>query len=143
MKKPDLTGITAEQLAYINYMEGCLEGTPNLITSLNHLNNVLADDIRKIADGNDFEVYYVSDEDGNPERKERTTLTLLCPDKDDKTFDKVMKIISSQDHFKKLAIVKTVTEDEVKTSTKLTIPVGGNAFEHIIREVKKNGGSKS
>jgi hypothetical protein len=135
MNKPGFTGLTKEQLKYIEYLESCLNGTADLILELNNLNSILAGEINMICQGND--TIDVKDEESG-ETVKKSKLILLSPDKDDKTFDKIMKIVDKYDKFKAIGISP---KEEIGQRNKLKFNIGDNPFEKVIGDIKsqKNG----
>jgi len=106
-----------------------------MIISLNKLCLTLRDDIESISDGNP-----------NP-----FDLQILSSDKDDKTFDKLMKIVEKVKYFKEInemaetykpEILKKEQDDAAKRAkengTALEIK-GGNVFETLQLEAIKKG----
>lgn len=130
MNRPDVNSLNKEQLKYVEYLESCLNGTPDLILEMNNLNSILAKDLHMICQGKDTED--VKDEESGEVRK-KSNLILLGSDKDDKTFDKITKLITL---YEKLKLIGLTPKEEIKKRTKLKLEVGDNAFEKVISDVK-------
>lgn len=142
MKKPDLIKISPDVLAYIGYLEGCLNGSSELIQALNTASKVFADDLNMLCEGNAFE-WVVSESDGEDEGKDtlKSNLTFLSGDAKDKTFERIMVLFDKFDKIKALSqhFKDTVLPQEGKGKIKLK--PGGNFYEHALNQVK-NGRSR-
>lgn len=138
MNRPDINSLNKEQLKYVEYLESCLNGTADLILELNNLNSILANEINMISNGIDM-VVAVDEETG--EETKRSRLILLSPDKDDKTFDKIMKIVDKYDKFKAIGITP---KEEIKQGAKVKFNIGDNPYEKVVADVKSkiNGHKK-
>lgn len=125
MKRPDLEKLSKEQLAYVEYLEGCLSGSSELILALNTASRVFADDLNIMCNG--FE-------------PEQSALTFLTSDAKDKTFERIMVLFDKFDKIKALSQhFKGVATPQANTKVKLK--PGGNIYEHVLDEVK-NGRSR-
>lgn len=130
MNRPDINNLNKEQLKYVEYLESCLNGTPELILEMNNLNSILAKDLHMISQGQDTE--NIKDEESG-EVRQKSNLILLGADKDDKTFDKITKLITL---YEKLKLIGLTPKEEIKRGSKLKLEVGDNAFEKVISDVK-------
>lgn len=132
MKRPDLEKLSKEQLAYVEYLEGCLSGSSELILALNTASRVFADDLNMICEGGEL---YDMDLVGAKSR-----MTLLSGDAKDKTFERIMVLFDKFDKIKALSQhFKGVATPQADTKVKLK--PGGNIYEHVLDEVK-NGRSR-
>ena len=135
MKRPDLSNLSPEQLAYVNYVEGCLNGSSELILALNTASRVFARDLNLLCDGDAYSWEAEGEED-----KAISRLTLLSDDAKNKTFDRIMVLFDKFDKIKALSMhFKDSKESTEAKKTKL--PPGGNIFEHKL-SIIKNGNSK-
>lgn len=132
MERPKVEGLEQPVVEYINYLEGCLNGSSELILALNTASRVFADDLNIICSG---EPVYDLDVPGA-----KSLLTLLSGDSKDKTFDRIMVLFDKFDKIK--ALSQHFTGAKQIQPTKLTLKPGENIFEKVITEVKKNGSSK-
>lgn len=114
MNRPDLKGITAEQSAYIEFLEGCTSGASNLIKELNLVSNTFAEDLMKIRTGT---VKTVSEGEG----EETTNLIFLKDKATDKTFERVMVLYDKIDKIKALATLTAVKEADKADKPKRNI----------------------
>lgn len=135
MERPELTGLEKPVIDYIEYLEGCLNGSSELILALNRASKVFALDLDKICDGDDYEIKKTKSSEGEDIETEICTLVFLSPDSKDKTFDKVMKLFEKFDSIKTLSQYFKSTEKEKST---------GNTFEDTSRKIqaKLNGVGK-
>lgn len=137
MNKPDLTGLTNEQVKYVEYLESCLNGSSELIQALNTASKVFADDLNALCD--DDAIEWVADGDNDiPKSK----LIFLSGDAKDKTFDRIMTLFDKFDKIKALSQhFKGVTPIVPEVTRKMTLKPGENVYEHAIAEVKNKNGS--
>lgn len=87
MKKPDLNGLTLEQLKYVEYLEG--RGVSKLQLELAHVCDILADDISAVCAGG-------------------TSFKILS--NDEKVFEKVLAVVKNKKDFMDLAV--TIESEE-------------------------------
>lgn len=124
MKRPEITTIDPEVLAYIEYLEGCLNGSDNLTAALARANQTLADEINAICDG-------------DPKYK----FKIIKQDPKDKTLPNILsifnifgtKISEVTKQFKK--------EQPEQDLQKRKLPPGGNIYEDTLGRIK-NGNAK-
>lgn len=129
MKKPELDGLSVEQLKYVNYLEGCLNGSSELILALNTASRVFAEDLNMLC--SDDTVIWTADGDKDlPVSK----LTFLSGDAKDKTFDRIMILFDKFDKIKALSQHFKGNEPQ-KTATKIPVKTGGNVYEHVVNEL--------
>lgn len=86
MNRPDLSCITPEQAAYIEFLEGQLNGSSNLIKELNLLADLYAKDLMLIRTGKD-----------GPEGQNLTFM------KEGKTFERSLVLVDKAKIFAELA----------------------------------------
>lgn len=132
MKRPELIKIAPEVLLYIEYLEGCLSGSSELILALNTASRVFAEDLNIICEGGDvYEMGVVG---------AKSSMTLLSGDAKDKTFERIMVLFDKFDKIKALSQhFKEVEKPEKKQSNKFKIPAGSNIYEHVVEDLKRNG----
>jgi hypothetical protein len=130
MKKPEINDVPAEVVAYIEYLEGCLNGSSELILALNTASKVLADDLNMICEGEDL---YYMDVVGA-----KSKLTLLSGDAKDKTFERIMVLFDKFDKIKALSqhFKGSIAPEKEKKSTAVKLKPGGNIYEHMVSKVK-------
>ncbi len=131
MERPTLENLSLEQIAYLEYLEGCLNGSSELILALNTASRVFALDIDMICSGETTE--------GIGEG-ERSLLTLLSGDSKDKTFDRIMVLFDKFDKIKALSQHFKDTKPQQQAKS-LKLRPGDNVFETTITAVK-NGNTK-
>jgi len=136
MKKPDLKGLSKAQIAYIEYLEGCLNGSSELIMALNTASRVFADDLNLICDGDAVE--WVSEGDSDVAK---SRLTLLSADAKDKTFERIMVLFDKFDKIKALSQHFKGGLASQQEQSKVRLKPGGNIYEHVLEE-RKNGRSR-
>lgn len=136
MKKPDLNKVSPEVLAYIQYLEGCLNGSSELILALNTASRVFANDLNFLCEGDSVE--WVADGEKDIVKSK---LTFLSGDAKDKTFERIMVLFDKFDKIKALSQHFKGAVTEQVTQKKVTLKPGGNIYEHVLDEVK-NGRSK-
>lgn len=134
MKRPDIIKCEPELLKYIEYLEGCLNGSSELILSLNTASRIFAQDLNLICNGESIE-WRSDGENDTP----KSLLTLLSPDSKDKTFDRIMilfdkfdKIKALSQHFKGTSVVK---------SESIKLKPGDNIYENSLEKIK-NGSTR-
>lgn len=138
MKRPEKIKVTPEILAYIEYLEGCLNGSSELIQALNTASKVFADDLNMLCEGQTFA--WVSGETGG-EDMPVTQLKFLSSDAKDKTFDRIMVLFDKFDKIKALSQhFKGVTNSTIEKKG-IKIKPGGNVYEHVLDQVK-NGNTR-
>lgn len=143
MKKPEIAKLQPEILAYIEYLEGCLNGSSELIQALNTASKVFSDDLNMLCSGEAYE--WVTDviEDGETEGKDKlkSNLVFLSGDAKDKTFERIMVLFDKFDKIKALSQhFKSVTAPQ-SDNRKIKLKPGGNVYEHVLDQVK-NGRSR-
>lgn len=108
MEKPDLTGLTKAQEDYVDFLEGSLNGTTDLLKELSLFNKICSDDMRLIRNGEALH-------DGS-------NLKYIKSDKDDIVFNRVMTLIAK---FKELqAVEQSMTiNSTVKKKAKEDAPI--------------------
>lgn len=122
MKRPDLEKLSKEQLDYVEYLEGCLSGSSELILALNTASRVFADDLNIMCNG--FE-------------SEQSALTFLTSDAKDKTFERIMVLFDKFDKIKALSQhFKGVSTPEVQKKASVKLKPGGNIYEHAVNQIK-------
>ena len=130
MKRPD--SIPAEMVAYVEYLEGCLNGSSELILSLNTASRLFANDLNLLCGGE--AIIWVADGDKDVPK---SMLTFLSGDAKDKTFERIMVLFDKFDKIKALSqhFKGTLKPDET-ISNRIKIKPGGNIYEHVLEEVK-------
>jgi hypothetical protein len=132
MKRPDLeTAEKVELIKYIEYLEGCLNGSSELILSLNTASRVFAKDLNMICEGEATE--WVADEDKDVIK---SNLTLLSGDAKDKTFERIMVLFDKFDKIKALSQYFKGMPIQQTEAKRLKLPPGGNIYEHVVKELK-------
>ena len=117
MKKPDLTKISPEILAYIEYLEG--RGVSKLQLELARVCDVLAEDFEKLANG-------------------KTDFKLLSGDY--KTFTNLLAVVKNKKDFLALSLSLPIEGENKDVQVEKTT---GNPFENASKKVKeKLNGSK-
>lgn len=133
MERPEVERLEQSIVDYIDYLEGCLNGSSELILALNTASRVFADDLNIICSG---EPVYDLDVPGA-----KSLLTLLSGDSKDKTFDRIMVLFDKFDKIKALSQHFTgVNHTAKQQGKKVVVPPGGNIYETVIKEM--NGRSK-
>lgn len=133
MERPNELGDNKATADYIEYLEGCLNGSSELILALNTASRVFAEDINIICEGGEI---YDMDVIGA-----KSKMTLLSGDSKDKTFDRIMVLFDKFDKIKALSQHFTGSEQSKQSTKKINMKPGGNIYEHVINQVK-NGHSK-
>lgn len=131
MKKPDVTKLLPEILAYIEYLEGCLNGSSELIQALNTASKVFADDLNMLCDG-DYMDWVADGEKDVPKIK----LKFLSGDAKDKTFERIMILFDKFDKIKALSQHFKGVSLPQEDNKKIKLKPGGNIYEHVLDEVK-------
>lgn len=136
MEKPDITKLPPEILAYVEYLEGCLNGSSELIQALNTASKVFADDLNMLC-GGDY-IDWVADGDNDvPKIK----LKFLSGDAKDKTFERIMVLFDKFDKIKALSQHFKGAITSQSDNRKIKLKPGGNVYEHVLDQVK-NGRSR-
>lgn len=135
MDRP-ITELPQEWVKYIEYIEGCLNGSSELILALNTVSRVFAVDINMLCDGDIVEWVAEGDKD-----VPKIRLTFLSGDAKDKTFERLMVLFDKFDKIKALSQHFKGAE-QAKVTSKIHLKAGGNPFEHVIRDLKNNGNTK-
>lgn len=136
MKRPDLIKLPPEILVYVEYLEGCLNGSSELIQALNTASKVFADDLNMLCIG-DYIDWIADGEKDVP----RIKLKFLSGDAKDKTFERIMILFDKFDKIKALSQHFKGVFTPQSDSRKVKLKPGGNIYEHAINQVK-NGSTK-
>jgi len=116
MKKPDLSEVSAEILAYIDYLEG--RGVSKLQLELAHVCDVLADDFELLAEGGKKEDFKLLNGDGQ-------------------TFANFLAVVKNKKDFLALSLsLPTTGEKTVEEAEVEIVKTTGNPFEEASKKVK-------
>jgi len=132
MNRPDLKKADKSTLDYIEYLEGCLNGVDELSLALQYATHILAGDIYKLCDGTGIEM---KETDEGVEYINH--LSILKGSPKDKTFDQLMDVFTN--FGSKIMAVNKNNKPQAQEKGKIGVKPGGNPFEHVITEVKRNG----
>lgn len=123
------SNIPAEWGKYVEYLEGCLNGSSELILALNTASRVFADDLNMICTGDIVDWVANGDKD-----MPKIKLMLLSGDAKDKTFERIMVLFDKFDKIKALSQhFKTAPKEG---SGKIKIKPGDNFYETVLNDVK-------
>ncbi len=136
MKIPNLEKLPPEILAYIEYLEGCLNGSSELIQALNTASKVFAEDLNMLCDGDIVD--WVADGEKDVAK---IKLKFLSGDAKDKTFERIMILFDKFDKIKALSQHFKGVSVPQEDSRKIKLKPGGNVYEHALAHVK-NGRSR-
>lgn len=125
MKKPDYETCTKDELvAYTKWQDSILDGPT-------YLQKILAYTCQII--GEDLELALTGASEG---------FKFLSGNKDDKIFERFTTIVKLRGDLSQLSILpkeEPIVSKSIKS--KLTVPAGGNVYEHALNQVKNNGSS--
>lgn len=91
MQRPEFDGVSAECLAYVEYLEGCVNGAGDLIVEMNLTSKEFASDLRLIRTGAGAEATYI----GKSDKSKRFEHAMMLFDKIDKV--KALAVITKEE----------------------------------------------